>query len=41
MIETIRNAMRVLFASSIVQACEVVDENLARWFSRPLRKSSR
>jgi hypothetical protein len=40
-IEAIHNAMRVLFASSIVEACDVVDENLARWLRRPRRESSR
>ena len=27
----VRDAMRLLLASTIVQGCEVVDENLARW----------
>jgi len=31
MIDRVRDAMRVLLASTIVQGCEVADENLARW----------
>ena len=31
MIDRVRDAMRVLLASTIVQSCEVADENLARW----------
>ena len=31
MIEKVQSAIRVLLASTIVQGCEVVDENLARW----------
>jgi hypothetical protein len=31
MINRVRDAMGVLLASTIVQGCEVVDENLARW----------
>jgi hypothetical protein len=30
MIDRVRDAMGVLLASTIVQGCEVVDENLAR-----------
>ncbi len=32
MMEKVQSAMRVLLASTIVQGCEAVDENLARWF---------
>jgi hypothetical protein len=31
MIDQVRDAMRVLLASTIVQCCEAVDEKLARW----------
>ena len=31
MIDLVRDAMRVLLASTIVQGCEAADENLARW----------
>ncbi len=31
MIDQVRDAMRVLLASTIVQCCEAVDERLARW----------
>jgi hypothetical protein len=31
MIDRVRDAMRVILASTIVQCCEAVDEKLARW----------
>jgi hypothetical protein len=31
MMERIQGAMRALLASTIVQCCEAVDENLAHW----------
>ncbi len=31
MIDRVRDAMRVLPASTIVQCCEAVDERLAHW----------
>ncbi len=31
MMEKLQNALRVIFASTIVQCCEVIDGNLARW----------
>ncbi len=31
MIDLVRDAMQVFLASTIVQGCEVADENLARW----------
>jgi hypothetical protein len=31
MMEKIQGAMRALLASTIVQCCEAVDENLANW----------
>jgi hypothetical protein len=38
MIETLRNAVWVLFATALVEVCEVVDENLARWAKRGVAK---
>jgi hypothetical protein len=38
MIDTIRNAMRVVLASTIVRGCEAVDEKLARWLRRRVAK---
>ena len=33
MMENFQNALRVIFASTIVQCCEAIDGNLARWRS--------
>src|SRR5215217_2217495 len=33
-IDRVRDAKRLLLASTIVQGCEVVDENLARWLKQ-------
>jgi hypothetical protein len=38
MIETISRVVRVLVASAIVEVCETVDENLARWARRRVAK---
>jgi hypothetical protein len=38
MIDAIRNALRVVLASTIVQGCAAVDENLARWLRRRVAK---
>jgi len=40
MIDRVRDAMRVLLASTIVQGCEVADENLARWLKPARRRTA-
>jgi hypothetical protein len=37
-IKTVSDAVRLLFASSLVWVCEAIDENLARWARRRVAK---
>jgi hypothetical protein len=37
-IKTVSDALRLLFASSLVWVCEAIDENLARWARRTVAK---
>ena len=38
MIKTLSSAVRALFASALVEVCEAIDENFARWAKRRVDK---
>ena len=40
-IKTLSDAVRLLFASSLVWVCEAIDENLARWVRIRVAKQRR